>query len=212
MPKLQVLSTIRKAPLMQPMILPLVIFLFPLAFSPGPGNMVFAAAGARFGLRAMLPANAGYHIATLAVTILIGLGFAEAMGAFPGLFGAIKLAGALYVLWLAAALMRASAQDGAEARPMGFGGGVILLLLNPKAYVITALMLTQFLTHHGRSGLGFVMVIAVIFTLNNLAAFLVWTAFGDVIARRFRQTGHMRHANTLLGAMLGAAGLRMLLA
>lgn len=39
-------------------------FLFPLAYSPGPGNMVFAANGARFGIRATLRASAGHHIAT----------------------------------------------------------------------------------------------------------------------------------------------------
>ena len=33
--------------------LALVVFLFPLAFSPGPGNMFFAANGARFGLRVL---------------------------------------------------------------------------------------------------------------------------------------------------------------
>ncbi|MCQ0094104.1 LysE family translocator [Roseovarius sp. M141] len=196
---------------MQPLILPLLIFLFPLAFSPGPGNMVFAAAGARFGLRATLPANAGYHLATLAVTILIGLGFAEAMNTFPGLFAVIKVAGSLYVLWLAATLMRAGLNDDAEARPVGFGDGVILLLLNPKAYIIIALMFTQFLTDQGRSGLWTVVAIAAIFTLNNLAAFLTWTIFGDVIARRFREGGRARNVNIVFGAMLGAAGLWILI-
>ncbi|HEY9038477.1 MAG TPA: LysE family transporter [Roseovarius sp.] len=195
---------------MQPLILPLLIFLFPLAFSPGPGNMVFAAAGARFGLRATLPANAGYHLATLVVTVLIGLGFAEAMSFFPGLFAVIKVAGSFYVLFLAVALMRAGIHDRAEARLVGFADGIILLLLNPKAYVIIALMFTQFLTDQGRSGLWAVVAIAVIFTLNNLAAFLTWTIFGDVIARRFRERGRARNVNIVFGAMLGAAGLWML--
>ncbi len=196
---------------MQTLILPLLIFLFPLAFSPGPGNMVFAAAGARFGLRATLPANVGYHIATLVVTVLIGLGFAEAMSLFPGLFAVIKVAGSLYVLWLAAALVRAGIHDSAEARQVGFGDGVILLLLNPKAYVIIALMFSQFLTDQERSGFGPVAAIAAIFTLNNLAAFLTWTLFGDVIARRFRERGQARNVNIVFGAMLGAAGVWMLI-
>ncbi|MCB5199299.1 hypothetical protein LGQ03_08600 [Loktanella sp. TSTF-M6] len=53
----------------------LILFLAPLAYSPGPGNMFFAANGARFGFRATVPANLGYHAATLVVTIGIGLGF-----------------------------------------------------------------------------------------------------------------------------------------
>jgi len=38
-------------------ILALILFLFPLAFSPGPGNMFFAANGARFGFLNTLSAN-----------------------------------------------------------------------------------------------------------------------------------------------------------
>ena len=53
----------------------LIIFLFPLAYSPGPGNMFFAANGARFGFAATVPSNIGYHIATWLVTVVIGLGY-----------------------------------------------------------------------------------------------------------------------------------------
>ena len=56
-------------------IVALIIFLFPLAFSPGPGNMFFAANGARFGFAKTLSANFGYHLATIIVTFLIGFGF-----------------------------------------------------------------------------------------------------------------------------------------
>ncbi len=94
---------------MQPLILPLLIFLFALAFSPGPGTMVFAAAGPRFGLRATLPSNAGYHLAALVVTVLIELGFAGAMNISPGLFAVIRVTGSLHLLWLAAVLMLGAA-------------------------------------------------------------------------------------------------------
>ena len=53
----------------------LLIFLFPLAFSPGTGNMFFAANGARFGFVNTLSATFGYHLATIIVTFLIGFGF-----------------------------------------------------------------------------------------------------------------------------------------
>ena len=56
-------------------ILALLVFLFPLAFSPGPGNMFFAASGARFGFLNTLSANFGYHLATIIITFLLGIGF-----------------------------------------------------------------------------------------------------------------------------------------
>ncbi len=83
------------------MTLALLAFLFPLAWSPGPGNMVFAAIGARHGLAASWCASLAYHLATLAVTLAIGFRFLAAMPAAPVLFRVLKLAGSAYILWMA---------------------------------------------------------------------------------------------------------------
>ena len=69
------------------MTLTLLIFLFPLAYSPGPGNLFFAANGARFGFWATVPANIGYHIATWFVTLAVGGGDAGGVyGLSAGLY------------------------------------------------------------------------------------------------------------------------------
>ncbi len=189
----------------------LIVFLFPLAYSPGPGNMFFAANGARFGLRATFPANAGYHLATWWVTAAIGLGFATVLKVQPGLFMVIRWAGAAYVLYLAYRLYRAGAAgDGEEARPAGFMDGIILLLLNPKAYVIIALMFSQFLAGRETGHLAAVLVIATVFTLNNFVAFIVWTLAGDRIALRFRDPGHARRLNAIFAFTLAAVAIWML--
>lgn len=193
--------------------LALVIFLFPLAYSPGPGNMFFAANGARFGLRATLPANAGYHIATWAVTAAIGLGFVAAIDSAPRVFAALKITGALYVLWLAYGLIRAGTLTSApDPRPARFSDGVVLLILNPKAYVIIALMFSQFLTAAPSSPLALIVLITTVFTLNNLLAFLTWTLIGDHIARRFRSPDSARVLNLVFGLILAGVAIWMLLA
>ena len=191
--------------------LALIVFLFPLAYSPGPGNMVFAANGARFGLRATLPANAGYHIATWVVTAGIGLGFVAALDMAPRLFAVLKIAGALYVLWLAFGLIRAGTLTSAPApRPASFADGAVLLILNPKAYVIIALMFTQFLGP--ADPLAVILLITTVFTLNNLLAFLTWTVVGDRLARRFRSPASARILNLTFGAILAGVAIWMLLA
>lgn len=190
----------------------LVIFLFPLAYSPGPGNMFFAANGARFGLAATLPASAGYHVATWAVTAAIGLGFIAALDQFPGVFAALKIAGSLYVLWIAWGMIRAGALTaGKEAVPASFMDGVVLMVLNPKAYVIIALMFTQFLDGASAEGwLTSVLLITTIFTINNLIAFTVWTVVGDRIAGYFRTDESARRLNVVFGGILAAVAIWML--
>ena len=192
----------------------LIVFLFPLAYSPGPGNMFFAANGARFGLVATLPASAGYHIATLLVTLAIGFGFEMTLQRSPVLFQTIKWAGSIYVLYLAWKLFRASAMDSVgEARPAGIWSGAVLLLLNPKAYVIIALMFSQFLDAGSASGNAIAVGwISTVFTLNNLLAFTIWTLLGGRIASLFRDEAKADLLNRLFGVVLALVAVWMMFA
>ena len=190
----------------------LVLFLIPLAYSPGPGNMFFAANGARFGFRSTLPANAGYHIATWVVTAAIGFGFIVAIDRFPQIFVLLKAAGALYVLWIAWKLFRAGALEGSEtAKPATFTDGVILLALNPKAYVIIVLMFTQFLGRLESGWMVTVVLITTVFTINNLIAFSIWAMIGDKIAGYFRTRDSARKLNMMFGVILAAVAVWMFL-
>lgn len=193
-------------------IVALVLFLFPLAYSPGPGNMFFAANGARFGFRSTVPANIGYHIATWIVTAAIGLGFIAALDKFPQVFIFLKITGSLYVLWIAWKLFKAGTIEGHEtAKPATFADGIILLVLNPKAYVIIALMFTQFLNQPESGWLVSLIVITSIFTLNNLIAFSIWALIGDKIAGHFRTPESARKLNVMFGVILATVAAWMIL-
>jgi threonine/homoserine/homoserine lactone efflux protein len=183
--------------------LPLIIFLFPLAYSPGPGNLFFAAIGARNGAFASLPASAGYHLATWIVTFAVGFGFASLVTRFPFAFAIIKYAGSAYVLWLAWKFFRAgTSQSEIEDRSATFMDGAILLVLNPKAYLIIVLMFTQFLPPTARNFTSLVFYITTIFTLNNFVAFFIWALLGDGLARLFREERHARNINITFALLL----------
>ena len=186
----------------------LILFLFPLAYSPGPGNMFFAANGARFGWRATIPANAGYHVATVIVTFAIGIGLAGLLNANSASFQFLRYAGACYVFCLAWQVGSAGRLgDSAEAQAAGFWTGVWLLVLNPKAYVIMGLMFSQFLT---TGHVSEVALISIIFTLNNCLAFVVWTVLGDRLGRMFRSEQSARSLNMALGIMLAGVAIWMI--
>lgn len=88
----------------------LLVFLFLLAFSPGPGNAFFAGIGTARGPRAAVPALAGYHVATLVVTVAIGLGMGATVLRHPAVPTILAALGSVYVLWLAWQFFR-SARD-----------------------------------------------------------------------------------------------------
>lgn len=185
----------------------LIVFLFPLAYSPGPGNMFFAALGARYGLIATLPANLGYHLATLIVSFAIGAGFAIALDPNSYSFVLIQKLGAAYILWLAWKLHRSHANIKlAPARPVGPMDGAVLLLLNPKGYLIMALMFSQFPS----PDITGTASVAALFTLNNMLAFLIWTAAGQTLARLFNSPRAAHRLNAGFALCLAGVALWLL--
>lgn len=179
----------------------LILFLFPLAYSPGPGNLFFAATGARFGFRATFPALFGYHVATLAVTAAIGFGFDGMLEYMPLLSPMLRWSGAAYITYLAVGMLRAGVSSTHQPSiRAGWPAGALILLLNPKAYVIIALMFARFLPPDAEPHR--VLWITVLFTLNNLVAFVIWAAAGDFLLRPLQQARHARRLNLFFGLML----------
>ena len=193
-------------------VLTLLAFLLPLAYSPGPGNLFFAALGARFGVVATLPANIGYHTATLVVTGLVGAGLVSAIHPDTALFHGLKMAGSIYVLWLAwkMATSGGSSTETGDSKA-GFLDGASLLILNPKAYIIILLMFSQFGASGPADMATRVVLISLVFTLNNLLAFLLWTLAGDGLGRLFRSETSARRLNLVFAAVLAGVALWMML-
>jgi len=98
-----------------------------------------------------------------------------------------------------------------QPRPADFKDGIVLLVLNPKAYVIISLMFAQFSGASGLPILTFVLLISAVFTLNNFIAFTTWTFLGEKLARVFRSPSQARVLNLGLGVLLAGVAVWMLI-
>lgn len=207
------------------MLIPLVLFLLPLQFSPGPANIFFATMGARFGVKGAIPSIIGYIGATLAVTTAFGLGLDATVFRDPGVIRTIQGLGALYMLYLGWQFTNAArttkeaepdvvrvASAGAEEpndmvlKPVGssnFWQGAIVLLTNPKAYLIIGLSLTQF-AYGGDLGTR-VLAVNTILAAVCFASFVTWAAIGHGLMRALPR--HQRAQNSAYAiAMFSVAG------
>ncbi len=189
--------------------LALIAFLFPLAYSPGPGNQFFAALGARSGLKGVVPSLAGYHVATWAATFAIGVGMGAALLARPAVLSMMTVVGGAYMTWLGMRAWRTAGDqdlfsETALMKPdAGFGTGVVLLALNGKAYVIIALMFAAFATEGSWISAAW---ITTVFTLNNLVAFLTWTVLGVGVSRWARHIGAQVTVDRVFAAGISLVG------
>ncbi|EPJ43268.1 MAG: lysine exporter protein LysE/YggA [Osedax symbiont Rs1] len=110
------------------------------------------------------------------------------MADYPHTFQALKTGGAFYVLWIAWRILKSGALAGSQtAKSTSFLDGVLLLVLNPKAYIIIMLMFTQFLPKIDSEAAFAVLLITSIFTLNNFLAFVVWRQLAIKLPADFEQ-------------------------
>lgn len=72
-------------------------------------------------------------------------------------------------------------------------------------------MVPQFLDQSDKGTLAAVVLIATVFTVNYLIAFLAWALIGDKITGFFRTPESAHKLNTMFGGILAAVAVWMLL-
>ncbi len=96
-------------------LLALVLFAFATSITPGPNNMMLFASGVNFGFRRTVPHMLGIGAGFLSLLIGVGMGLGAVLHAYPPAFIALKVAGGLYLLWIAWKI--GSSRSMGEGRP-----------------------------------------------------------------------------------------------
>ena len=119
---------------------------FLLIATPGPGVLSLAGVGAAFGFRAGSRYLIGLFIGTNLVCLAIITGLAAVMLADPRIRTAFYLVSVAYLGYLAFRIAFAGAKLAfiERTRPPGVRGGVLLQIVNPKAYAVNTAFFTGF--------------------------------------------------------------------
>ena len=166
-----------------------------LAITPGPDMALQLSRALNYGrghgVAAMLGAMAG----VLVHTTLVALGISVLIIAAPPLFLALKIVGALYLLWLAyQAIVHGGGLRIAEAakRPptvwQSFVTGVGINLLNPKVVLFFVTFLPQFVDAHDPAATGKLFFLGGEFVLLSIPLGLATVMAADWLAAAFRRT------------------------
>ncbi len=167
------------------------------AFVPGPAMLYAAARTLAGGRWAGLMASLGIHLGGYAHVIAAAAGLSILFQAVPALYMTVKLAGAVYLVWLGVALFRALPQgDAAPAVPpvaagrRAFVESVGVEVLNPKTALFFLAFLPQFVD--ASAGCPVWLQFLVLGTIVNLmfsAADLVCVVLADRVMARLRGSG-----------------------
>jgi threonine/homoserine/homoserine lactone efflux protein len=119
---------------------------------PGPGVLFIVGRGLSHGRRAAIATAVGHAAGNYAVAACVALGLGTLLERSAQLFIAVKLAGALYLIWLGIQAIRhreslAAAMTSVTAPRHGWRvllDGFTVGVTNPKAYILFGALLPQF--------------------------------------------------------------------
>jgi threonine/homoserine/homoserine lactone efflux protein len=168
-----------------------------MAGTPGPGNTLLTAIGARAGVRRGLPSLLGQVTGMAAMMFAITVGLGNVLLAHPLALQVLKWAGAAILCWMAWRIATAAGPGQAGNAPAGFLAMAAFQWINPKGWLVGVAAVTTFLDPHA-GALGQAVTFAIGFALVALPSCFPWLAFGAAL-QRFLRTPRARHV--LPGAM-----------
>lgn len=180
--------------------------------SPGPSTISLTAVGAAFGHRRSLPYLLGLILGTTAVLLIVAAGLSALASAAPMAAPVLLVASGIYIAYLAYQIASApplAAQDPASTSP-SLGGGFLLGVANPKAYLAIAAVFAGNvlpIAPHWLEALAKACALTIMIVLIHVG----WLAAGVTLSRLMRDPNASRIINLLLSAVLvGATALTLL--
>lgn len=179
----------------------LLIFLAVMTGTPGPANMLLLGAAARYGLRRAAPFLLGVVPGMQFVIWPLGLGLLEIGERVPGAYRVLQALCAVYILWLAWRIAGSRIETGAATAPApGFGRGLLVHPLNPKAWAIVTGAFTQFVAA-GTEPLAATAALAAATLLVGIVLQGLWFWSGAGIARLLAGHPAERWSMRVLGVL-----------
>ncbi len=199
------------------MLVPLLTFLLAAAvivLLPGPDTLVIVRSIMVGGRRRGVAAVAGIQTGLVVWVSAAALGLAAVLRASEIAFDVLRIAGAVYLVWLGVQSWRSTGSDDPTVLPRGgllgtgFRGGLLSNLLNPKVGVFFVTFLPGFIPHGSPVAATSLLFGALFIALNasyQLPLVLLATKVTALMSRRAVR----RRLERITGAVLIGFGVRL---
>ena len=182
----------------------LIAFAFVSSVTPGPNNILLWASGAEFGFRRTLRHVLGTAVGIGLMALAVAAGLGLLVTTIPEVGLAMKLAGSVYLLYLAFQIAGARAlARGDIARPLGLMQAAAFQAINPKAWIFALGAMTTFLPT-GLPVIAGSLLVALTMMLVVIPTAALWAAGGGVLSRFVAGRRAGRIVSLALAAMLAA--------
>jgi threonine/homoserine/homoserine lactone efflux protein len=181
--------------------LPMTIYCAVMSITPGPNNMMLTASGANFGYRGTLPQILGIVAGGFVLTTASCLGLGALFVAFPPAQAGLRIAGALYLAWLAWKLCGAQVGSAAAPRPITFAEGALFQFVNPKSWIKAVTLGAAFMPASLEPAAA-ALLVSLVGGVVGFPCVSLWALFGVGIRRWLREPAYRRIFNLAMAATL----------
>ncbi|WP_413499557.1 LysE family translocator [Buttiauxella gaviniae] len=185
-------------------------FLWVAAITPGPNNMLLTSSGANYGFLRTIPLMIGIMLGMQCILLLVAFGVGSLILLYPALHLILKIAGSVYLLWLAWKIGSATYEkletDAPPPEPIPFWQGGLLQVINPKAWLMALGAVASF-SLAGSQYLHSVVLISIGIALVNIVAGIIWIAFGSMIGTLLSSRRAWTIFNVFMGLLTAACVL-----
>ena len=180
----------------------MLVFTLPVSLLPGPNNLLSAAHSSRHGFNKSLPLISGMVIGwfLLGVVVAFGALFIEEN---ENLLRILTYIGVLYIIYLSYQISVSSPVDEKDIsdEQLGMGTGIVLQIVNGKAFIHLLILMTTFGTVFGTDLIG-KMVIVILNVAIKLVGWFGWASFGSALKEIFSDPKSGVLINRILGFSL----------
>ena len=180
----------------------MLVFTLPVSLLPGPNNLLSAAHSSRHGFNKSLPLISGMVIGwfLLGVVVAFGALFIEEN---ENLLRILTYIGVVYIIYLSYQISVSSPVDEKDIsdEQLGMGTGIILQVVNGKAFIHLLILMTTFGTVFGTDLVG-KMIIVILNVAIKLVGWFGWASFGSALKEIFSDPKSGVLINRILGFSL----------
>ena len=159
----------------------LISFYFVMYVTPGPNNAMVLTSGLKFGFLKTIPHMTGITIGHVTQLILVCLGLGKIFQVFPEIQNILKILCSIYLIYLGYKIIGSfnKIKDN-DSRPLKFYEAALFQIVNPKAWTISSMAASSFLSNDG-SLLISILYIASVALIICPISISPWAAFGSGI-------------------------------
>ena len=185
----------------------IALFSFSLVSSitPGPNNLMLLSSGVNYGFERSLPHMLGISGGFCFLLLCVGFGFGQLLENAPSLYTSLKIAGAIYLLYLAFKIATSGpiSSSAGKGVPMSFLEAAAFQWVNPKAWVMAITSMTLYTTPTAYT--SSLIIVALVFTLVNLPSIAIWCGLGQGLRQLLSEPSRLKIFNITMALLLVAS-------